>query len=349
MTNDAKARMASALPMGGAPDGLPAPGAWLLPAGFLAVTVLLPWFLGDYGLRVATMVLMYLALAQAWNLVGGYAGLLSLAHPAFFGTGAIAMSVLLINGVSLLPAVAGAMTLSILIALLVSVPTLRLRGHYFVIATLLVAEGVRNLVLNMSAFGFRGGIAVNVINWIGLADLSARDYNLVFYGLMLVLAVAAMGLGIGLDRSRWGAALQAFRDDRAAAAALGVPSTKLLVTIFVVSAALTSLVGSVWAAWLGVVEANEAFGLKLTFQIVVMVFLGGKSTVWGPPIGVAIILLLDELIGVEFAEYTFIVSGLIVVTIVLFLPDGLIRLFSDGPKAMSWSALKANYSRYRVR
>lgn len=224
-----------------------------------------------------------------------------------------------------------------------------MRGHYFVIATLLVAEGARNLVLNMSAFGFRGGIAVNVINSIGLAELSARDYNLVFYFLMLALAVVAMVLGIGLDRSRWGAALQAFRDDRTAAAALGVPSTKLLIVIFLISAAVTSLVGSVWAAWLGVVEANEAFGLKLTFQIVVMVFLGGKSTVWGPPIGVAIILLLDELIGVEFAEYTFIVSGLIIVTIVLFLPDGLIRLFRDGPQAMSWSALKANYSRYRVR
>jgi branched-chain amino acid transport system permease protein len=347
MMNDVEAKIAAA-PSAPVPDRPFVRAAWALPSGALAGVALLPLFLRDYDIRFGTTVLMYVALAQAWNLIGGYAGLLSLAHPAFFGTGAIAMSVLLINGAPLLLAVAGALMISILVALLVAIPTLRLRGHYFVIATLLVAEVMRNLVLNISAFGFRGGIAVNVIKWIRLSELTVREYNLLFYFLMLAMAVIAMGFAIGLDRSRWGAALRAFRDDRTAAAALGVPSTKLLVTVFLISAGLTSLTGSVWAAWLGVVEANEAFGLKLTFQIVVMVFLGGKSTVWGPAMGAAIILLLDELIGVEFPEYTFIVAGLIVVTIVLFLPDGLIRLFHEGPRAISWSALKANYRRYTV-
>ena len=324
---------------------------WGVPAGALLAAALLPLMLGDYALRVMTTVLMYLALAQAWNMVGGYAGLLSLAHPAFFGTGAIAMSVMLINGVPMPVAVLVAMLASVVIACIVAIPTLRLRGHYFVIATLLVAEGMRNLVINMSLpeFKFRGGIAVNVINWTGLNELSGYQFNLLFYFLMLAMALLATAFVIGLDRSRWGAALRAFRDDRNAASALGVPTTNLLIVVFLVSAALASLTGSVWALWLGVIEANEAYALKLTFQIVVMVFLGGKGTIWGPAIGVAAILLLDELIGVEFAEYTFIISGVIVVAIVLFLPDGLIRLFREGPKAVSPSALRANYSRYRVR
>lgn len=324
---------------------------WGVPLVMLAVAAALPFILGDYALRVATTVMMYLALAQAWNMIGGYAGLLSLAHPAFFGTGAIAMSVMLINGVPLILAVLIAMIAAIVIALLMAVPTLRLRGHYFVIATLLVAEGIRNLVLNMSIpeLKFRGGIAVNITNWTGLKNLTGSEFNLLFYILMLILAALATAFVLAIDRSRWGAALRAFRDDRNAALAVGVPTTRLLIVIFLISAALASLTGSVWALWLGVIEANEAFALKLTFQVVVMVFLGGKSSVWGPAIGVIAILLLDEIIGVEFAEYTFIVSGLIVVAIVLFLPDGLIRLLREGPGAVSLTALKANYRRYRVR
>lgn len=321
-----------------------------VPIVLVALGALAPMVLGDYALRVGTTVLMYIALAQAWNLVGGYAGLLSLAHPAFFGTGALAMAVMVINGVPLMLATALAMMISVVVALLVAVPTLRLRGHYFVIGTLLVAEGVRNLVINLnfSSWNFRGGIAVNILSSTGLDSLSSSEYNLLFYFLMLVMASLVTLIVIGLDYSRWGAALRAFRDDRTASAAVGVPATALLIVIFVISAAVTSLTGSVWAAWLGVIEANEAYALKLTFMIVVIVFLGGKGTVWGPMIGAVIMLLLDEVIGVEFAEYTFLTSGIIVIAIVLFLPDGLVRLLREGPKAISPASLRANYRRYRV-
>ena len=190
---------------------------------------------------------------------------------------------------------------------------------------------------------------MNITNFTSLKELSGYEFNVLIYGLMLGMAAIATAFVLSLDRSRWGAALRAFRDDRNAALAVGVPTTALLTIIFLISAALASLTGSVWALWLGVIEANEAFALKLTFQIVVMVFLGGKSSVWGPAIGVIAILLLDEFIGVEFAEYTLIISGLIVVAIVLFLPDGVIRLLREGPSAISPAALKANYQRYRVR
>jgi len=324
-------------------------GNWTgLAAGVLLTSALAP-FLGAYGLRIGTTVLMFVALAQAWNLIGGYAGLLALAHPAFFGTGAVAFAVMLINGLPIWAAAPLACVMAVVLAALVGIPTLRLRGHYFVIATLLAAEGVRSLVLNFDAFGFRGGIAVNIIARTGLDELSASQYNLIFYFSMLAAAVLSMSIAITLDRSKWGYALRAFRDNRDAASALGIHVSRLLLIVFMTSAALTSLVGSIWAAWLGVVEPNEAFGLKLTFEIVVMVFLGGKSTVWGPVLGAMAILLLDEMIGVEFAEFTLIVSGLIVVLVILFLPDGLVRLFKDGPRALAWSTLKANFKRYRVR
>lgn len=305
-------------------------------------------FLSSYGLRVGTTLFMFVALAQAWNLIGGYAGMLALAHPAFFGGGAIAFAVMLINAVPVPVAGALATVISVALALLVGYPTLRLRGHYFVIATLLAAEAVRNLVLNFDAFGFRGGIAVNIIGATGLKELSAAQYNMTFFYCMLAVAFAAVMTAAVIDASRWGYGLRALRDNRDAAGALGVPATPLLLTIFTVSAILTSITGSVWAAWLGIVEANEAFGLKLTFEIVVMVFLGGKGTVWGPIVGAAVVLFLDEVIGVEFAEFTLLTSGLIVVLVILFLPDGLISLFRRGADALSLRTLRSNLTRYRI-
>jgi branched-chain amino acid transport system permease protein len=331
------------------PAWLPSLNGWGTLVIIVAVAVGAAPFIGAYGLRVGATVLMFIALAHAWNLVGGYAGLLALAHPAFFGTGAIAFAVMLINGVPLLLCAAISCVMSVLMALLIGLPTLRLRGHYFVIATMLVAEGIRSLVMNFDAFGFQGGIAVNIISFTGLRSLSSAQYNLVFYMAMLAAAALSMAIVIFVDRSRWGLALRAFSDNREAAISLGIPAVPLLLVMFMISAALTSLVGSIWAAWIGVVEAGDAFGLKLTFEIVVMVFLGGTGTVFGPVIGAAAVLMLEEVIGIEFPEFTLVSSGLIVILVILFLPDGLIRLLQDGPRALSWPTLKANFKRYQVR
>ena len=118
--------------------------------------------------------------------------------------------------------------------------------------------------------------------------------------------------------------------------------------IFMLSAGIASLIGTAWAFWLGTVETNEAYNLLITFEIIVMVFLGGRGTLWGPVIGVVLILMLNESIGIELAELTQIVSGMIVILIVLFQPDGLIRIATDGLAAFAPRRLAANFRRYRV-
>ena len=309
----------------------------------------LPLVFGAYGLRVATMVAMYVALAQSWNLIGGYTGLISLAQPAFFGSGAIAASIFLINGASVWLAVLGSLVVSLAIAVLVGAPTLRLVGHYFVVATLLVSEALRNLVINLKAFNFNGGVSVNIIGKVGLTTLSPTTYNQVFYYVMLGLAAAAMLAIFSLERSKWGLALRAIRDNQRAASALGVAATRLKIAVVLASAALASLVGAAWAFWIGTVETNEAFSLTLTFEIIVMVFLGGRGTLWGPLLGVLVVLFINETIGVELAEITQVVSGVIVVLVVLLQPDGLIQIVRRGPRAFAPKTLAANLRRYRVR
>jgi branched-chain amino acid transport system permease protein len=149
--------------------------------------------------------------------------------------------------------------------------------------------------------------------------------------------------------SRWGLALRALRDSERAASALGIAAPRLKVYVFLLSSLLTSAVGSAWACWQGSVEANEAFSLAFTFEVIVMVLLGGRGTVVGPIIGVALIVLLNEWLGVRFAEISQVVSGAIVILVVLFQPDGLITIFRGGVQTLSLRSLRQNLVRYRVR
>jgi branched-chain amino acid transport system permease protein len=319
----------------------------LLSAGIGLVVI--PMVAGPYGVRVATTVCMYVALAQAWNLIGGYAGLMSLAHAAFFGAGAIATAILLINGVPLWLSAAGAVTIAVLIAVVVGIPTLRLRGHYFVVATLLATEAIRNVVINLDAFKFNGGIAVNIISQVGLIAYSAEAYNRIFFYFMSGCALISIGISLCFEYSRWGLALRALRDSERAASALGISAPRLKVGVFILSAFLTAVVGSVWACWQGSVEANEAFSLTLTFEVIVMVLLGGRGTILGPIVGVTLIVLLNEWLGARFAEISQIISGAIVMLVVLFQPEGLARIFHDGWNSLSFRSLHQNLIRYRVR
>lgn len=304
---------------------------------------------GAYGIRVGGTILMFIALAQSWNLIGGYVGLLSLAHSAFFGLGAIGATVLLINGVPLLLAGLGGVFLAVVMAVAIGAPTLRLQGHYFVIATLIVNEALMNGIRNLNIFGFHGAVSHNIVNFIGFAGYTAEEYNRIFYYAMAVLAGLSMLMVVLLERSRWGLALKAIRGSEGAAAAIGIAVARLKLVVFTVSAALASAVGVTSAAWLGTVDTNSVFDITMTFMIIVMVFLGGRGTIWGPVIGVALVFLLNEFIGVEFSEISLIISGLIVVLIVLLQPDGLVELFRRGPSALSPRVIAANLHRYKVK
>lgn len=321
------------------------------PAGLailVAAVLALPFFAGAYGSRVGGTILMYIALAQSWNLIGGYVGLMSLAHSAFFGLGALGATILLMNGAPVLLAAAGGILLASVLALLIGAPTLRLQGHYFVIATLIVSEALMNGARNLNIFGFHGAISQNIGAFTGLNELSAIEYNRLFYYIMAGLAALAMLLVAVVERSRWGLALKAIRDAEGAASAIGIPVAGVKLAIFVVSAAIAAAVGITSSIWLGTFDTTSAFDLAVTFQVIVMVFLGGRGTLWGPVIGVFLVFMLNEFIGVEFAEISTIISGVIVVAIVLLQPDGLIEVMRRGPAAFSPRVILGNFRRYKV-
>ena len=327
---------------------------WLGAPAVLIVTVVLvaataPMFLSSYAQRVVATAFMYLALAQSWNLIGGYAGLMSLALPAFFGTGAIVTAVLVINGVMPGIAVIGGVGAALVIAAIIGGPTLRLQGHYFVVATLLITEALRNLVLNINAFGFSGGTALNLFNATRLGSLDTRQFNLFFYFLMLLLALAAMATVVAFEHSRSGYALRSIRDNERAARALGVATGREKMFVFLVSSGMAALVGAVWAFWLGTVETNEAYSFRFTFDVIVMVFLGGRGTLWGPVAGVALVVAINETIGVEFPELHLVIAGVLVGLVVLFQPNGLASAMREGVRAFAPARLLGNLQRYLVK
>ncbi len=321
----------------------------ILLLGMLLLAMSAPLFLGSYAQRVVATAFMYVALAQSWNLIGGYAGLISLALPAFFGTSAIVTAVLVINGVLPGIAVIGGVAAALLIAAIIGAPTLRLQGHYFVVATLLITEALRNLVLNINAFGFSGGIALNLFNATMLGNLDTRQFNLFFYFLMLLLAVGAMATVVAFERSRSGYALRSIRDNERAAKALGVATAREKMFVFLVSSGMAALVGAVWAFWLGTVETNEAFSFRFTFDVIVMVFLGGRGTLWGPVAGDALVDAINETIGVEFPELHLVIAGVLVGLVILFQPNGLASAIREGVRAFSPSRLRGNLRRYLVK
>lgn len=314
----------------------------------LVVALVAPTFLSSYMLRFAALALMYLALAQSWNLIGGYGGLMSLAMPAFFGSGAVVSGILVNSGVSAVLSVAGGTAVALLIALIIAAPTLRLQGHYFVVATILVAEALRNGILNINAFGFSGSSSLNVFNSVGLDHLEPRAYNEFFYYVMLALAAVAMLTVFVLERSRWGYALRSVRDNERAARAMGISVERQKLYVFLLSAGMAGVVGGVWAFWLGIVETNDAFSFTFAFDVIVMVFLGGRGTLWGPVAGVCLVLAVNEWIGVGFPELHLVISGLLVTLVVLFLPDGLVGL-RGGLKAIAPAQLMRNLRRYKVK
>ncbi|CAN5610191.1 branched-chain amino acid ABC transporter permease [soil metagenome] len=313
----------------------------------IAIGLLLPFIVSSYHLRVATGMFMMIGLAQAWNLIGGYAGAMSLGQAAFFGVGAIVTSVFLINHAAAPAAILGGSLAALLVAAAIGHVTLRLKGHYFVVATMLVVEALRNVVLNLELFGFSGKRSVSLTDLVGLKGMDYVQFNQFFYGVMFSTAIVATVTVLALAGSRWGLALKALRDSPGAAAVLGVPVAASKFVAFAVSALLAGLIGGLWACWNGTVETNEAFGFTMTFEIIVMVFLGGRGTLWGPILGVVCISLLNEFIGTEYAEIQLIISGAIIVAVVLLQPDGLAEIIRTRGRSLAPSAIVANLKRYR--
>ncbi len=295
--------------------------AWVAVVLF-ALVALLPLSGEAYWLRLGTTVLMYGVLAMSWNFIGGMAGYPSFAVAAFFGLGAYTGAVAQKYGVPAGLAWSAAGLAALVFAALLGLALLRLRGHYFAIASLVVAEVLREVVNSMTDLT-GGGMGLNLpVPAMASVDAQARFF---FYA-MLLLAAATFAATLVTVHSKLGFGLRCIQQNESAADMLGVNTTFYKVSAFMLSGVFVGMAGAVYASWVYYIEPPDVFDVLFSVKAIVMVLLGGAGSVFGPLVGAAAFLSLEELVWRHYLELHTGVLGLMIVALVLFLPRGLLSL-----------------------
>lgn len=312
---------------------------WGTSAGVLVLLALLPSQLYGGQQRLLAGVLMFVALAQAWNVIGGFAGYASFGNVVFFGLGGYTTAVLMVKagwGFWLALPVAGLVGVGF--AILVGIPVVRLRGHYFAIATLGVAEGMREVVVNLPHL--TGGGAGITMPAVGPEATTSYLGNYGFYQAFLALAALSTLAVWAMARSRFGYALRAIHQNEDGAAAMGINTTRTKVGAFALSGLLTALAGAIYAFQQVTIYPDRLFDVSITVLMVVMAVFGGSGTVFGPVLGAVSLQFLSEWLRTHYTEaHTFIFGAIIVVAIV-FLPQGVVSFSRDAWKRRRVSLLE---------
>jgi len=280
--------------------------------------------------RIGALVLLAAISASAWNLLGGYAGQVSVGHSMYFGLGAYMP--LLVYTLWGWPPIAGipiGIVLSIGLAIVIGMPTFRLTGHYFSMATIAVAELIRIFFgtwdLVGAAIGLQGP-AVARSFW-DLTFRSELPYYYMFLGVLAILLVTTAAL----ERRRFGFYLRAIKASERAARSLGVPVRQTKIQALVLSAAFTSVAGSLYVIKTGFIDPDSAFGILISVQMVIVAALGGAGTLYGPLVGALILIPLQTATNSWFGGggtgLTYILYGGIIVVIARFEPGGLFELW----------------------
>lgn len=283
----------------------------------MVVMLFVPQLHNGYLENLFRGILMYAAMSLGWNLIGGYTGYVSFGNVVFFGLGAYTAATLSTHGIR---NVAGAIVLAMLVAavfaVIFGVPILRLKGHYFGIATLGLALATSEIISNVDYFGGGTGLTVR-------QDAFFSLYYYAMWGVCLVSLLATYAIA----RSKLGYALVAIRENEDAAAVLGINATRYKVVAWALSGMMAAAAGAVFAFANGFIDPDTAFSTDNNIFPIVMSLLGGVGTVAGPVAGALILTAINETLWSHFPKVHTVFFGAVIVLVVLFLPRGLIYLF----------------------
>jgi branched-chain amino acid transport system permease protein len=301
-------------------------------AAFFAALLVTPLFgLEHWVLNLLVFVLMFAVMSSGWNLVGGFAGYPSLGHAAFFGIGAYTLGLLvqddqLSSGYEpflWLPLVG---LLGALIGLPIGAISMRTRASVFAIVTITFLFVVQTLAFNLRGVtGGAQGLALPV------APFPADTYELPFYYVLVALLALAMGLTFAVSGSKAGLALAAIHADEDKARGIGVPVDGVKVLTFAVSVGLTAMVGGVWAYYQTFIYPQFAVDPLITIAVVLMTFLGGRATLWGPVLGAFILESGQQFLAYELggSRFYLIAYAMVFLVVILLLPRGIVPTLAD--------------------
>lgn len=312
---------------------------WIPLLGGIAVVLLLaaaPQIVSAFLVQFLINLFMMAILAESWNIIGGFTGYASFGNVAFFGIGAYTTGVLLTRlEVPFALALPAAGIVAMLFGAVVGLPILRLKGHYFAIATLGVAETMREVVYNLEFTGKGTGLVMPIVRT-----------PLVFFYLMLAILGAVTVVNWWLSASRFGYGLVAIREDEDAAAVMGV-NTPLYKTIaFALSGLFTGLAGGVYGYWITFIDPESVFKVIITVQLIIMAVFGGTGTVLGPLLGALVLSAVSEVLATQLVTLAELFNGLVIVLVVLFMPKGLSDLIRQRTFSLRYFA--KNLREYRI-
>lgn len=290
-----------------------------------------PFFINDFWVRIGVGALMWIGLAQSWNMIGGYAGYLDFGHGAYFGIGAFATGVTMVQfGLPFVAGIGLALIVSAIVSYLVAVPTLRLTGAYFAIATWALAEAIKQTALILDITGGTFGLSIEKsASMIIGVPLPIEPTTTFFYYVMLVFLMITMAITYFVfERSAFGYRVKALRDDQEAAQSIGIDTTRIKRQVYVLSCVVAAAFGGAHAWFIVFIHPNDVLAPIITDQMVIMVLLGGLGTLGGPVIGGMFVFLLQRLSAAYLGTSTFYLPliGVLLMLVVLFAPSGIIGI-----------------------
>lgn len=290
-----------------------------LPLLLAAAVLVVPLFVSStYWLNIFILVLVWTALGTAWNIVGGYAGQLSLGHSSFFGIGAYSLAIAATTlGWNPWLGIALGVVLAIPLALGIGSITFRLHGPYFVLGTLALAEVLRLLAL---AWRPVTNGAVGIMVPFLFQGVSRAPY----YWFIALVAILAVGTTWWIERNKIGYYLTAIREDQETAESIGINTTGYKNVALVISAMLAALTGGFYASYLSYIEPDIVLSEPVSLQMAIVAIIGGRGTVFGPAVGAALLVLSSELFRAQFKQAHLLIYGILLMLSILFLPGGVL-------------------------
>jgi len=290
----------------------------------IVLFIFLPRFVSGYWVRVITTIFMYAVISQGINLMSGYMGYLPFGNAMFFGIGAYVTAIGMSKGLPFLVVIPLAAITAILFSILLGLPVLRLRGHYFAIATIGMSGALLSVVQNATEItGGAMGTTLPII------DKSPEvTYNYFYLAMLALMVITSLTIYLVI-KSKFGFGIRSIKANEEAANSMGINTTYHKVTAWAISALFTSIAGALYAYWMSFIGPEEVFDVMIAVNTIVIMLIGGAGSILGPIIGAFVISLFSEVVWSTFLEYHLAVLGIIIIIIVFFVPKGITGTIAD--------------------
>ena len=303
----------------------------------IALLASVPWWGSAVLVQFGINVLILATLAQSWNIIGGYTGYPSFGNSVFYGLGGYGVAIAMVQyGLPFPVGLAIGISLAVGFAILLGLPVLRLRGHYFAIATLGLAEVMTAIVSNLEIAGRNVGLILPLVKGDAL-----------FFELSLILLVVTTLAVMWISRSRFGFGLIAIRENEQAAAVMGVNTTLYKILAFALCSVFAAGAGGIHAYWITYLDPGSAFDVALNVKMIIMAVFGGPGTIFGPVLGAFVLSAISEILAAKVTSLASIFFGIVIIAAIVFMPRGfadLVRRFRQS----GWRYFQENIRTYRV-